>query len=201
MLFTIVDGTVYLLNDKLTKMREVELTATTVTIVGAETNTPATPFDLLSFVEAKTRLDITETVADTKNTTGALDKQTAKMYLIGAELQGASPQTYSNVKCYIGKDNELYSNDKIVVTDHAVVSIGGLPSIAAVVGCLITNEFSSGLYKAGINGSTDRHLVVYKKSETGFDITVITPIGKIHLYKGDLLGNIDDSKEIDLWEL
>jgi hypothetical protein len=36
------------------------------------------------------------------------------MYLVGATEQSANPQTYSNGNVYIGTDNELYSNNKLV---------------------------------------------------------------------------------------
>lgn len=60
----------------------------------------------------------TNTNDDTKNTTGTTEKASTKLYLAGAESQGANPQTYSNSKCYIGTDDCLYSNGTKVLTSH-----------------------------------------------------------------------------------
>lgn len=46
---------------------------------------------------------------DTKNTAGTTDKKATKLFLVGAESQGANPQTFSNAYVYIGTDNRLYS--------------------------------------------------------------------------------------------
>ena len=48
--------------------------------------------------------------ADTKNTAGAIDNNTDKLYLVGAKNQGESAQTYSNSKVYTQK-GKLYSNN------------------------------------------------------------------------------------------
>lgn len=56
---------------------------------------------------------------DTKNTAGSTDNLTTKLFLIGATSQGANPQTFSNSKVFIGTDNKLYSDGKVVSTsDH-----------------------------------------------------------------------------------
>ena len=55
---------------------------------------------------------------DTKNTAGSTNKVNTKMYLVGADSQGANPQTYSNESCYIGTDNCLYSGGTKVLTSH-----------------------------------------------------------------------------------
>lgn len=56
---------------------------------------------------------------DTVNTAGATDLINTKLFLIGAESQTESPQTYSNRYVYVGADNCLYSNGKKVsTTDH-----------------------------------------------------------------------------------
>ena len=55
---------------------------------------------------------------DTKNTAGSTNKAATKLFLIGAESQGANPQTYSNTNVYINTDNCLYSGGKKVLTDH-----------------------------------------------------------------------------------
>ena len=48
--------------------------------------------------------------ADTKNTAGAIDNNTDKLYLVGAKNQGESAQTYSNSKVYT-QNGKLYSNN------------------------------------------------------------------------------------------
>lgn len=56
---------------------------------------------------------------DTVNTAGATDLINTKLFLIGAESQTESPQTYSNRYVYVGADNCLYSDSKKVsTTDH-----------------------------------------------------------------------------------
>lgn len=60
--------------------------------------------------------------SDTKNTAGSTNKASTKLFLIGAESQGANPQSYSNVGVYIGTDNELYSNSKKVSTLKVTVA-------------------------------------------------------------------------------
>lgn len=54
--------------------------------------------------------------ADTKNTAGAIDNNTDKLYLVGAKNQGESPQTYSNSKVYT-QNGKLYSNNTEVSVD------------------------------------------------------------------------------------
>lgn len=57
--------------------------------------------------------------SDTENTAGATDLINTKLFLIGAESQTESPQTYSNRYVYVGADNCLYSGGKKVsTTDH-----------------------------------------------------------------------------------
>lgn len=53
---------------------------------------------------------------DTKNTAGAIDNNTDKLYLVGAKNQGESPQTYSNSKVYT-QNGKLYSNNTEVSVD------------------------------------------------------------------------------------
>lgn len=56
---------------------------------------------------------------NTENTAGATDLINTKLFLIGAESQTESPQTYSNRYVYVGADNCLYSDGKKVsTTDH-----------------------------------------------------------------------------------
>ena len=57
--------------------------------------------------------------SNTVNTAGATDLINTKLFLIGAESQTESPQTYSNRYVYVGADNCLYSDGKKVsTTDH-----------------------------------------------------------------------------------
>lgn len=57
--------------------------------------------------------------SNTVNTAGATDLINTKLFLIGAESQTESPQTYSNRYVYVGTDNCLYSDGKKVsTTDH-----------------------------------------------------------------------------------
>lgn len=57
--------------------------------------------------------------SDTVSTAGATDLINTKLFLIGAESQTESPQTYSNRYVYVGADNCLYSDGKKVsTTDH-----------------------------------------------------------------------------------
>lgn len=59
------------------------------------------------------------TTQDTRNTAGATEKLTTKLFLTGALTQTDNPQTYTNSKVYIGTDNKLYSDGKKVsTTDH-----------------------------------------------------------------------------------
>lgn len=59
------------------------------------------------------------TTQDTRNTAGATEKLTTKLFLTGALTQTNNPQTYTNSKVYIGADNKLYSDGKVVSTgDH-----------------------------------------------------------------------------------
>lgn len=65
---------------------------------------------------------------DTVNTAGATDKVNTKLFLIGSESQTTSPQTYSNQYVYIGTDNKLYSNGKVVSTGDHVHNYAGANS-------------------------------------------------------------------------
>lgn len=57
--------------------------------------------------------------SDTKNTTGTSNKEDTKMYLIGASARTEiGTKTYTNVNCYIGEDNCLYSGGQKVITDE-----------------------------------------------------------------------------------
>lgn len=65
---------------------------------------------------------------DTLNTAGTTNKASTKMYLVGATGQSANPQTYSNVNCYIGTDNCLYSGGSKVLTSVAFSDLTSHPT-------------------------------------------------------------------------
>lgn len=68
---------------------------------------------------SKNENEITITSQDTKTTTGATEKLATKLFLTGSLAQTDNPQTYTNSKVYIGTDNKLYSDGKVVSTgDH-----------------------------------------------------------------------------------
>ena len=59
--------------------------------------------------------------SDTVSTAGATNLIDKKLFLIGAESQTTSPQTYSNQYVYVGTDNCLYSLGKKVLTEHQAI--------------------------------------------------------------------------------
>lgn len=66
-----------------------------------------------------TNKKVTISSKDTRNTAGASDKLATKLFLTGSLTQTDNPQTYTNSKVYIGVDNKLYSDGKVVSTgDH-----------------------------------------------------------------------------------
>lgn len=83
---------------------------------------------------------------DTKNTTGTTNKANTKLFLAGAESQGANPVTYSNVNCYIGTDNCLYSGGSKVLTSHD----GNTLNTAGA-----SNKASTKLFLVGATAQTD----------------------------------------------
>jgi len=54
--------------------------------------------------------------SDTKNTAGATNLASTKLFIIGATAQNNNPVTYSNTNCYVDTDNCLYSNGSKVAT-------------------------------------------------------------------------------------
>ena len=95
------------------------ITASADTVSFTQTLTSGTKVGTITINGTNTDLYCqTNTNDDTKNTTGTTEKASTKLYLAGAESQGANPQTYSNSKCYIGTDNCLYSNGTKVLTSH-----------------------------------------------------------------------------------
>lgn len=63
--------------------------------------------------------DIVISTQDTKNTVGSTEKLTTKLFLVGTTAQTSASQSFSNSKVFIGSDNRLYSDGKVVSTgDH-----------------------------------------------------------------------------------
>lgn len=86
-------------------------------------DTSATALDLvagsnITLSESSGAVTITG-VGDTKNTAGSTNNASTKLYLIGATSQAANPQTYSNSGVYIGTNNRLYANEKLLVSCSA----------------------------------------------------------------------------------
>ena len=71
--------------------------------------------DQIQFIDGNGNVLVTITTTDTKNTAGSTNS-TSKLYLIGAQSQGANPQTYSNSTVYT-QGGELYSNNKQVANE------------------------------------------------------------------------------------
>lgn len=61
------------------------------------------------------------TDANTKNTAGATNDVTNKLFLVGAREQDTSPRTYTNVNTYVS-ENHLFSNDSQVLNQSELVS-------------------------------------------------------------------------------
>ena len=53
---------------------------------------------------------------NTTNSAGASNKTGTKMFLVGTTAQTNGVTSYSNVNCYIGTDNKLYSNGSKVLS-------------------------------------------------------------------------------------
>lgn len=77
--------------------------------------------DQIQFIDGNGNVLVTITTTDTKNTAGSTNS-TSKLYLIGAQSQGANPQTYSNSTVYT-KGGELYSNSKQVANENNTMTL------------------------------------------------------------------------------
>lgn len=53
---------------------------------------------------------------DTKNTAGATNETSAKLFLVGAQAQSTNPQTYTNINVYVDS-GKLYQNSNSSATD------------------------------------------------------------------------------------
>jgi len=77
--------------------------------------------DQIQFIDGNGNVLVTITTTDTKNTAGSTNS-TSKLYLIGAQSQGANPQTYSNSTVYT-QGGELYSNSKQVANENNTMTL------------------------------------------------------------------------------
>ena len=96
---------------------------------------------------------------DTKNTAGTTNNNGKKMYLVGATSQAINTQTYSNVLCYIGTDNCLYSNGTKVSTSNTTYTFtGGInsftvtPSDGSAQTITVTPSITDNITGSGTNG-------------------------------------------------
>lgn len=67
--------------------------------------------------------NITISSTNTKNSAGASNKASTKMFLVGATSQTNGITSYSNSKCYIGTDNALYSEGKKVALNEDLAAL------------------------------------------------------------------------------
>lgn len=72
--------------------------------------------------------EVIVTTRDTRNTAGATEKLATKLFLTGSLTQTDNPQTYTNSKVYIGTDNKLYSDGKVVSTGGHTHNYAGATS-------------------------------------------------------------------------
>lgn len=89
--------------------------------------------------------------SDTVNTAGATDLINKKLFLIGAESQTTSPQTYSNQYVYIGIDNCLYSSGTKVSIEghtHTFAELLNKPTTVAGYGIIDAIQFDGRLVAA-----------------------------------------------------
>lgn len=121
------------------------------------------------------------TTQDTRNTAGATEKLTTKLFLTGALTQTDNPQTYTNSKVYIGADNKLYSDGKVVSTgDHThnyagATSPGG-PALKVDLNPSGLLDATYGSYggilqdsnKGPVSGSWSNRIKILHNSSTGY---------------------------------
>lgn len=119
--------------------------------------------------------------SDTVNTAGATNLIDKKLFLIGAESQTTSPQTYSNSKVYIGADNKLYSDGKVVSTgDHthnyAGATTPGGPALKVDLNPSGLLDATYGSYggilqdsnKGPVSGSWSNRIKILHNNSTGY---------------------------------
>lgn len=121
------------------------------------------------------------TTQDTRNTAGATEKLTTKLFLTGALTQTDNPQTYTNSKVYIGADNKLYSDGKVVSTgDHthnyAGATTPGGPALKVDLNPSGLLDATYGSYggilqdanKGPISGSWSNRIKILHNNSTGY---------------------------------
>lgn len=109
---------------------------------------------------SKNENEITITSQDTKTTTGATEKLATKLFLTGSLAQTDNPQTYTNSKVYVGTDNKLYSDGKVVSTgDHthnyAGATTPGGPALQIALNPSGLSNATYGTYGGILQGTTD----------------------------------------------
>lgn len=106
------NGTITLGSNTITPLTSVSVPSTVPTLSwGGETT-----IGTVQGNNFKVKMPAQPSYTDTKNTAGTTNKANTKLFLAGAETQDTNPQTFSNVNCYVGTDNCLYSNGKRTVS-------------------------------------------------------------------------------------
>lgn len=125
--------------------------------------------------------EVTISTLDTRNTAGATDKLATKLFLTGSLTQTDNPQTYTNSKVYIGIDNKLYSDGKVVSTgDHthnyAGATTPGGPALKVDLNPSGLLDATYGSYggilqdanKGPISGSWSNRIKILHNNSTGY---------------------------------
>lgn len=125
--------------------------------------------------------EVTISTLDTRNTAGATDKLATKLFLTGSLTQTDNPQTYTNSKVYIGIDNKLYSDGKVVSTgDHthnyAGATTPGGPALKIDLNPSGLLDATYGSYggilqdanKGPISGSWSNRIKILHNNSTGY---------------------------------
>lgn len=125
--------------------------------------------------------EITVTTQDTRNTAGATEKLATKLFLTGSLTQTDNPQTYTNSKVYIGADNKLYSDGKVVSTgDHthnyAGATTPGGPALKVDLNPSGLLDATYGSYggilqdsnKGPVSGSWSNRIKILHNNSTGY---------------------------------
>lgn len=125
--------------------------------------------------------EVTISTLDTRNTAGATNKLATKLFLTGSLTQTDNPQTYTNSKVYIGIDNKLYSDGKVVSTgDHthnyAGATTPGGPALKVDLNPSGLLDATYGSYggilqdanKGPISGSWSNRIKILRNNSTGY---------------------------------
>ncbi len=103
--------------------------------------------------------------SDTKNTAGAT-QMTGKVYIVGAKGQGTSALTYTNIQCYIGTDNCLYSNGVKVAT---LADISDTKNTAGATS-VPTDDGKASFYLVGTKTSGESSAQTYVNNSVYVDV-------------------------------